>query len=151
MKEKLCIKKTTITWAMVGHKCFIPVYASDIEYMQHCKATEPLLLKITKPRNPKHHKLIFALAKCILDNLPEGHFLTNQMPYDIIKAIMLDAGIVDYKLNLNGTTRMEPKSISWENMDEDEFAPVSNKIFEIGARILGIEKHELEKRYEDYL
>jgi hypothetical protein len=130
---------------------FVPVNPSDINLVNQIKDGEQFLISIKKNRNPKHHKLIFGIAKCILSNLPEGHFLENQMPYDIIKAIMLDAGIVEYKLNLNGTTRAEPKSISFENMNEEEFEPVSNVIFEVGAKILGIEKHELEVNYLDYL
>lgn len=151
MKNKLCIKKTSIKWEHVGRYSFFPVYNSDIEFMNKTKENQDILCSSTRPRNPAHHKLIMAIGKCIKNNLPEGHFLENQLPYDIIKAIMLDAGIVDYKINLDGTTRAEPKSISFENMNETDFEPISDIMFKTGAKILKIEEHEFRKNYMEYL
>ena len=143
MSEKLSLVKIK--------DVFRPAAKSDMELMNKFSDGEIILVSMKKSRNPNHHRLIFALGRLIKDNLPEDHFLENQLPYDIIKAIMLDAGIVDYKMNLNGTTRIEPKSISFENMSEDEFQPVSEAIFKIAAKLLGVEVDELHKNYLVYL
>ena len=128
-----------------------PLYRSDIEIIDKLKIGDKVFCTIKKARNYNHHKLIFAIAKCILANLPEGHYLENQQPYDIIKAVMLDAGIVDFKMNIDGTPRIEPKSIAFENMNEDEFQPVSDAMFQVGAMLLEVEEIEFRKNVGDYL
>ena len=151
MKEKICITKRKISGNMIGMDCFLPVYMHDIRFMEKCNANKPFLISIRKARNYRHHKLVFAVARCVLASLPHGHYLSFLTPYDLIKAIMIDAGIVDWKINIDGTMRMEAKSLNFESMSQAEFEPVSKAIFKIGAAILKIEVHELEKNYLEYL
>jgi hypothetical protein len=151
MKEKLSIMRKQITNQDIGKDAFFPVYGSDYDFMKKCRYGKEVLCGTKKARNPRHHKLIFAIAKCILANLPEDHRWQGQTPYDLIKAIMISERIVDYKLNLDGSLRAEAKSISFESMDEEQFEPVSKAMFEMGAKMLHIEVDELQKNYLDYL
>lgn len=150
-KEKICLIKRPITRSMTGLDCFMPVYESDFQFMQKCKYEKSILTTSRRSRNPKHHKLVFAIARCVIANLPDGHFFKNQKPYDIIKAIQIKNSIVDYKVNFDGSVRAEAKSISFESMTEDEFSPVSDIIFKDCAELLGIEESELRLNYQDYL
>jgi len=150
-KEKVCLIKRPITRAMVGFDCFMPVYESDFQFMQKCRYNKPVLTNSRRSRNPQHHKLIFAIARCIKNNLPEGHFLEHSTPYEIIKAIMLQNKIVDFYMGVDGQVVFEAKSISYESMDEDEFSDISDVIFKTGAEILGIEEAELRLNYMDFL
>ena len=151
MKEKMSIVRTKILPHHVGLDCFFPVYQSDFDYMKTCKYNKPVLTSSIKSRNPQHHKLVFGIAKCVLANLPEGHKWKNKPPYDLIKAIQIEEGIVDWKLNLDGSLRAEAKSIAYESMDEEQFQPVSDAMFKWGAKILKIELVELERNYVEYL
>jgi len=151
MKEKLSIARVKITNFHIGLDCFLPFWESDFAYMKRCTYGKPLLCSSRKSRNPQHHKLVFAVAKCVLANIPNGHQWSGKQPYDLIKAIQIEEGIVEWKLNLDGTVRAEAKSISFESMSEDDFQPVSDAIFKWGAKILGIEVDELEKNYQDYM
>ena len=150
-KEMISIVRTQITSGHVGLDCFLPVYNSDFDFMKTCKYKKPVLCSSRKSRNPRHHKLVYAIAKCVLANLPEGSQWALQQPYDLIKAVHIEEGLVEWKLNLDGTVRAEAKSISFESMSEKEFQPVSDAMFKWGARILKIEQAELEKNYMDYL
>ena len=151
MSEKLSIGRIKITKDHLGLDCFLPVWESDFKYMKKCKYGKPILCTPKKSRNPNHHKLVFAIANCVLDSIPEGHQWSGKPPYDLIKAIQLEEGIVEWKLNLDGSVRAEAKSISFESMNEKEFEPVSDAMFKWGARILNIEVVELEKNYMEYL
>ncbi len=143
MKEKLCL--------MRDGDVFKPFYGSDLEFLKKCKEHQKILCTTRRSRNPEHHKLVFAIAKCILSNLPSDHLWGKQEPYDLIKAIMIEEKIVNLKLNLDGTLRVEAKSINFESMSQDEFQPVSDAMFKWGAMMLGIEPHDLEKNYMEYL
>ena len=144
---KVCLLKIKVK----GEYLFKPLYNSDREFINKCKEDKPILVSHRRARNPKHHKLIFAIANCIKANLPEDHFFYYALPIDIIKAIMLDAGIVEYKHNLNGTVRAEPKSIAFENMSEDDFEPVSDIIFKTAARLLNVAENAFRANVGDYL
>lgn len=150
-KEKISLIKRKITSDMVGLDCFYPVYKSDMEYIKKCNYKKPILCSSKKSRNPQHHKLIFAIVKCILDNLPDGHTWNKQLPYDLLKAIMIEEFLLDLKLNIDGSLRPEPKHINFESMDENEFSQVSDAVFKWGSIMLGIEEDELRKNYMEYL
>jgi hypothetical protein len=151
MKEKLCILRKKIVHEDIGKDAFFPVYNSDYEFMKRCKIGKEILWRTHKSRNAKHHKLIFAIAKCVIANMPEGSIWAKQEPYELIKACMVAEGIVDIKYNLDGTTRGEAKSIAFESMAEDEFQAVSDAVFWWGAELLEIEENLLRRNYIDYL
>lgn len=136
---------------MIGQNCLYPVYNSDIKFLNRCKINKPILISHRKSRNPNHHKLIFAIAACIIDNLPDEHFWKKFSSYNLIKAIMWEEKIIDMNPNIDGTFRMEPKHINFEDMDEEEFILVSDAIFKHGSKFLNIEEYELRKNYKRYL
>lgn len=136
-----------------------PAYKSDLETVQKlrgAKAEKMVLLETRNARNPKHHKLVFGMAKCTLDNMPGpwGEMYQRDpagAPYRFIKAVMHEIGIVNVMPNLDGTVRTETQSIAFENMDEDEFEPVSNAIAEVCAKTLNVPVDEFQKNYQAYL
>jgi len=151
MKEKLCTIKKKITPDDIGKDALFPMYNSDVDFLKKCKDGSELLTNTEKRRNPRHHKLVFAMAKCTIANAPEDSIISRMQPYDMIKEIMFVNGIVDMKFRLDGQQYYTPKSIKFESMDETEFDKVSDLISEQCAKILQIEVVEFRRNYMDYL
>jgi len=151
MKEKLCITRVKITPGHVGLDCFLPVFESDFDMMQKCKYGQEILNSSRRPRYPRHHKLVFALANCAIKNAKSGSILEKMTAYDFIKACMMAEKIVDPTFNFDGSIDYVPKNINFEDMDEDEFEPVSDAIFKWVAIYLEVEEHLLRDDYEYYL
>jgi hypothetical protein len=151
MKEMLCLKKVKIKKEHIGRNCFYPVYGSDRDMLGKCNYDDPVLCSTRKVRNPRHHKLIFAIAKCVIANLPDENLWSKATPYFLIKSIMFAEGIVDEYTNLDGTKRLEAKHINFATMDEDEFQKVSDAVFKWGAKLLEIDEQNLRVNYFDYL
>lgn len=133
-----------------------PCYRSDLEAVQRVKDGRIVLVDFRNPRNAKHHKLVFAMAKCTLDNMsgPWNELYLqnpNGAPYLFIKALMLEIGEVELMPNMDGTFRTEPKHINFESMSEDEFQPVSDALFTVCARTLDIDVEALKRNYLEYL
>ena len=144
----ICVKRPDNTLA--------PVYNSDLEIVSKLKDGQQILLDFRKSRNPKHHKLVFAKAKCCLENIdgPWGHLYMmdkNNAPYKFIKALMFDIGLTDDLLTVDGDIVQIPMSIAWENMSEDEFQPISRMLSEKCAEFLKITVEEFDRNYQNYL
>ncbi len=151
MKEKLCITRVKITPKHVGLDCFLPVFESDFEMMNKCKYGQEILNSSRRPRYPRHHKLVFALANCAIKNAKEGAILEKMTAYDFIKACMKAEQITNCTFNFDGSIDYEVKHINFEDMDEDEFEPVSDAVFKWTAFYLEVEENLLRKDYEYYL
>ena len=155
MKEKLCAIKKKVKQEDIGKNALFPVYSSDIDYLNQVKGGYEFLIKTEKKRNPRFHKLVFAMAKCIITNIAESHKLysivTRMQPYDLIKEIMFNAGMVEMKLRLSGDIYYEVKSIKFESMDQTEFEQVADVLMSKGCEILGIDIVDFRRNYQDYL
>lgn len=149
--EKIVSIKKQITADDIGKNAIFPYYNSGIEYVNKIKNNTHILLSYSKPRNPDHHALIFALAKCTIDNLPDSHIFAKSESYEFIKAVMLEINQVDYQQKLDGEIIAIPRSLKFESMSEDEFQPISDAIFKVCADQLKISVQELEKNYIKYL
>jgi len=147
---KICIVKRKLDHTHMSG--LFPVYSRCREYYDKMSHNVIHTVEIRKPRNPKHHGLVFAMIRCLKANLPEKwERLEHSTEYDLLKAIMLDIGQVEIKLKLDGGVYYVPKSIAFENMDEDEFQPISDAISKLCAKILEVELDEFEKNYMEYL
>lgn len=132
----------------------------DKEQIKSLKNNVYYKCDIRKVRNPKHHRLIFGLVHYALQNINEFEYPTwnrlylidpNNAVYLFIKASMKDAGIIDIQYNLDGSPYMVPKHINFEDMDEDEFAPVSDVIFTSCSTVTHIPVDTLHEKYEEIL
>jgi len=103
---------------------------------------------IVKPRSYQHHKLCMALLSMTYENQDKytsfEHFR---------KAVAIEAGHVDELIGLDGVIYLQPKSISYDALDEVEFTAVFGAMMTVCARLLGsIGLTELEgevSRYAD--
>jgi len=134
---------------------FIPAYNSDAE---KCAKMKPATYAMSwkRERNPRHHALVFGMARCTLENMSgpwNSAYMRdrNGTPYEFLKAIMIEIGQVDISMKLDGTPRPMVKSLAFEQMSEDEFQPISDAISEKCAEVLGVEVDEFRKNYQEYL
>jgi hypothetical protein len=100
-------------------------------------------LEYNKARNPKFHRMVFAVAQKVCDNAPEDSYWNGKDAYHLIKAVELKIGFVDELVDFDGEVHMIPKSIAFENMEEADFKKLFDALLEEGARILGCTIREL--------
>lgn len=122
-----------------------PYYQSDMEEFGKLKNNVVYMTEFKRPRNPEHHKKIFALAKCVIANLPESSAWQGKEPYALIKAIELQLGYVETMIKLSGEVLLIPESISFESWDQDKFAEFYSKATPIMAAMIGVTVEELEE------
>jgi hypothetical protein len=107
-------------------------------------------LNYKEARNPKHHRLIFGLANLAVKSSDENSYWNNKSSRAFIKAVQLTYDIgVKFSSDLNGEIHKQAESLSFENMDEDEFGLVSDAVFKEVARVLKIDEEYLRRNYEE--
>lgn len=96
---------------------FIPVSAAAREFHAGCKIGKPVELRGRRPRNPQHHKKLFALLGIVADNNEQF-----SGPEDVLVAIKAALGHGRW-LKLEGATRevFMPDSIAFDAMDQAAF------------------------------
>jgi hypothetical protein len=130
---------------------FTPLYNSDKEAYDKLKNNVQYMAKIKQPRNIKHHKLAFALAKCVIVNLPEDSIWSGKEPYALIKAIELQLGYVEPMVKLSGEVLLIPESISFESWGQDKFAEFYSKAVPILAAMINVTVEELEEGSAEFM
>ena len=117
MPDIFCNKvKTGIGYALA------PAHEQDLEEMKKLPKDQPLRVTMRRIRNVDHHRKYFALLNYAFDcwEPPENH--VGEKNFERFrKDIVILAGFYERYVRLNGETRIEAKSISFANMDQDEF------------------------------
>lgn len=86
--------------------------------------------ELTKPRNPKHHRLVFALLKKVLDN-QDGLQTIDQL----LTIIKIKLGRVDTVVDAaSGRAYYVPQSIAFASMDQGEFEILWRDLCRLVAR-----------------
>ncbi len=107
------------------------------------KSGETYSLTYAPARNLKFHRMIFAVAQSVVDNAPEGSYWSGKDSYSFIKAVELTHGFTDEMIDCNGEVHLVPRSIAFENMDNDEFKKLFDPLITEAARVLGVTEGEL--------
>lgn len=92
---------------------------------------------IKTDRSVKHHKTLFACVNTALQNTD-----LKCGSYFFIKHIMKEYGITE-KANINGKSVIQPKSISFNNMSQNEFWEVFNPVVDYCSMILQVTPKQL--------
>jgi len=93
-----------------------PASARSEQIVREFAFNKPVLLEARNARNPEHHELFFA----ILDRVVKA---TGRFPNSdaLNKALKFQLGITDEWYDLNGELHIEPGSIAWSAMPQDQF------------------------------
>lgn len=98
-----------------------------------------IYLKEIKGRNIKLHRKLFAIIKKVINNLNDWY-----TPEEFLIILKIKMGY--YKtVNLNNKKYIIPKSISFSEMDNEEFSIFYKTAVSIMAKILGVSVEQLEE------
>lgn len=123
----------------------IPLYGADLDEKRKLKLGETYEVEIKRPRNVKFHRKFFALIN-------EGWSNTEtDMPIDVYrKWVTMRAGYYVVYHTPKGQL-YEPTSISFANMDEDEFSEVYNRVLDVIIKDLGVTAEDMNHQIMSFL
>ena len=87
-----------------------------IELIQSISFDELVTVRITRPRNVKHHRLAFAVLQEVFK--AQNYYATLDAMLDDIK---INIGHCEKRIGKKGNVWYKPKSISFSAMDQDTF------------------------------
>lgn len=96
-----------------------PMDAHGIETVRALPLNTMLKVQVSQPRNPRHHRLFWALASLVHENLPDGQYPTVE---NFVSALKLETGVYTEVMLSTGEVVRVPGSISFASMDQTEFA-----------------------------
>jgi hypothetical protein len=125
------MKELVLTKAPGG--ALIPVDPQAAEFIAKLKVGQGVTAAIKRHRNPAFHRKFFALLNLAYDAWePTAATYKGQVVGKNFEQFRNDilciAGHFEMAVNLRGETRVTAKSISFANMDQDEFESVYNSV-----------------------
>lgn len=130
---------------------FKPLSNSDNDRWNKIKENQIYCMRAKRDRNYMHHKKLFAIARLIIDTLPDGHVWENKQPYQLIKASEIPLGFVEEIIHLDGEVTLVPESINFEMWSQDKFEEFYNKVIKFWAEKFGYSVEDLENNHGEYL
>lgn len=111
-------------------RTLVPVDDEGIEALAKVKDGRDVTVELKMARNPKHHRLFFALCQFVRMH---SETMSSASIDQIKTAMKLATGYVDTFVDCQtGKTAYVPKSIAWESCDQAEF----NKFFDAAAGVI---------------
>jgi hypothetical protein len=148
---KLSTLKREIRKEDVGQRAFFPYTRGDIDDFGNLRGNTVYMLEVRKPRHLEHHQKLFAIAKCVIANMPESSPWCGKESIQLIKATEIQLGYVDQRIKLNGEIYFEPQHINFESMDQLAFQEFYDKTIPLWAQMIGCTPQELESNSLEYI
>lgn len=110
--------------------------------------------EFTRMRNPKFHRKFFALINLAYDQWEPGDVMikgqvVQKNRKNFRRNLIAAAGFYEIVFNIDGTFKYEAQSISFGNMDQEEFEKVYNRVIdEILRRIPQFRDYDRNKMDE---
>lgn len=125
-----------------------PADPSAVESLRKLALGEAVLCEVTRPRNSKFHRLVFALMQLVFEN-QDSYYSFDQFR----RALTIEAGYFDDLRLLDGTTQREAKSLSFAKMDDLEFGAFYNALQDVilSKLLPGMSKPELDLEVQQFL
>lgn len=124
------------------HAGLAPMGPEATEQIEKWKLGSVITGKFKQNRNPDFHRKYFALLNFAFEHWEPGEisskYGTPEKSFDRFrKDLAILSGFYETTIRLNGTVQIEPKSISFANMGQEEFEELySNTIDVILKRIM---------------
>lgn len=106
-----------------------PVDEAGQQALRRMRDGEVAVIEISRPRNVHHHRLFWALLTLVADN--SRHY---DMPEQVLAALKIALGHVDTIVGHDGKTYFVPKSISFAQMNQDDFAQFFDRCVDVIVR-----------------
>lgn len=144
---------TDLTCIKLPNGTFMPADEASREEASKLKTGQPMRFKATRQRNYQFHKKWFALVGFAYDHWepaalqdPKFEGVKPEKNFDRFrKDMIILAGFYDASYRVDGTVRIEAKSISFASMDEDDF----DRLYK--ATFTAVHKHILPHYQEQEL
>lgn len=114
----------------------VPVDQQAMDELAKLKVGQGVRVKVTRMRNYKFHRKLFALLNVAFDAWEplaleyKGEKVAKNFERFRSDVTVL-AGYYEATVNLRGETRLEPKSISFSSMDQDEFEKLYSAVIDV--------------------
>lgn len=130
----------------IDARCFIrrinALVPADImaeEFLSTIKIGREVLITIRRARNPRHHRLLFAALRKVVENTDK--WASEETLLDELK---LATGLAEIRVNLlTGRPYAVPASISFAAMDQLKFSQWFERATPILAQSIGVENAAL--------
>ncbi len=119
----------------------LPEYGDEVseKFVGKLKVNEVIVADFTKPRNYEFHKKWFALVKFAYEHWEPSAFqdskwegVVPQKSFDRFrKDLIILSGRYDAVYRVDGSIRIEAKSISFASMDNEEFKELYNSTINV--------------------
>lgn len=141
----------------------VPADDQAAEALQRFRAGDPVKVTVKRPRNYEFHKKFFALLNHGFEfweppELPDAHrWMKNVTPEKSFEQFRKDvtilAGFFDASYRLDGSVRIEAKSISFASMSEDEFERLYSAAIDVLLKhvFTNMAQDELRDRVDELL
>lgn len=133
---------TEIVLTKLPSGALAPADAQAAEFIAKLKLGGAVKVKVTQPRNYRFHKKLFALLNLAFESWePEGKEYKGELVAKNFDQFRNDvtvlAGFYDTTVTLKGDVRLVAKSISFANMEQDDFDKLYNAVVNVLlARVL---------------
>ncbi|MFY0655049.1 MAG: DUF1367 family protein [Cyclobacteriaceae bacterium] len=118
---------------------------SDYEKAKKIKVGEPYQCDIKQPRNYKFHRKFFALINMVFQN--QDVFINiDHLREELTKA----AGYYDTYINHKNITCYKAKSISFTNMNQEEFEGLYDRFLDVIVEAFKWDKQTIEDNLNDF-
>lgn len=114
----------------------VPADTAASEWLQRVGVGKPVNATVRQPRNGKFHRKFFAMLDVAYSNheWPDietkwGRVRTSSEMFR--KYVIVKAGHYEPDLTPHGEIRVQPKSISWANMDEAQFSQLYSDVLDV--------------------
>ena len=125
----------------------IPIDDIGREAIRRVPMNATVSVEVKRPRNPEHHRKLFALLSLIYQN--QTLYSTVE---DLLDAIKIHVGHAKALKLRDGTAVMVPKSISFSTTDQTAFEEFYSKVIDcvVTEIIPGLDKADLERELMEF-
>lgn len=104
----------------------VPAFDTDVERLEKFKTGEVYPVEVRLVRNPDFHKKVFKFFQFCFEHWSadktDARFKNNAAQFDTFrKNLTVLAGYKEVTFTIDGRCRVEPKSLSFGNMSQQEF------------------------------
>lgn len=114
------------------------IHAEDL--MNNLKDGKHVLLRVFKPRNVQHHRKLFAVLNCVVENSEKYNDVE-----ELLVIVKLAVGYATVVQGMDGEMYRVPRSISFSSMAQDEFERFFPRAVYVLSRLSGITEDMLLK------
>ena len=110
----------------------MPASDQDAELLKYIKIGHPTKLTFKRVRNYQYHKKYFALLNLAFDYWEPGEDQLGEKNFEQFREdVIILSGFYHQRIRLDGSVRVTAKSISFANMNEDEFEKMYAKTIDV--------------------